>query len=272
MAAGDLIVGPNYPQYEYNGLLMGSGTDFIVEKVTGLLDTPKIRSTDEERQDAWGDFPGQQDYKARHIGFDLKIRADTQQIMEQYIDRIPQVFIARQVPLQFIYQRPFGVKRFLWAKYEDMNFDSSYDVAHNLWAGSVMLKCDDPRKYALAEVIDPAVIAAGQTQAQINVTNNGSINGFPVLEIIGPCTNPRVQNQQYSNKKLQVNVTVAAGQTLMIDTKSMTVALNGVDYTDYLSNDSQWWFLIPAINQLTYSRDDSGAQSTCNVHHRDTWI
>jgi phage-related protein len=69
-----------------------------------------------------------------------------------------------------------------------------------------------------------------------------------------------------------VNLTVNAGQTLMIDVKSQTVALNGVDYSNYLSNDSNWWFLKPGVNQLTYTRDDAGGPSTCNVHHRDTWV
>lgn len=274
MAAGDLIVGPTYPQYEYNGFLFGSATDIMVEKVKGLLDNPDLKTTDEERAvgAGWGDFPGLQDYKARYVTFNVVVLASSIAAMENYVEQIPAIFIARSIPLQFVWQRTGKSKRFLWAKPSKTDFDSDYDLAKRKWTGSVMLKCDDPRKYSLQEFIDPLIIPNGATTVNGNVVNNGSTDAFPILEILGPCTNPRVQNMQDQGHFLRVNLTVNAGQTLMIDVRSQTVALNGADYSNYLSNDSNWWFLKPGVNQLAYTRDDAGGASTCNVHHRDTWV
>src|SRR5437879_4719432 len=120
MAVGDLITGvPGLPQYEFNGILLGSGTNFLVEKAQGLLGFPDLNSTDIDRQDAWGSFPGRNLYKERHITFDVHIVNELGTI-ETDIQNLAKAFVIQEAwtppaPIQFVYQRKGGVKRFLWA-------------------------------------------------------------------------------------------------------------------------------------------------------------
>jgi hypothetical protein len=272
MAVGDLITGnPGLPQYEWLGQLMGSGTDWVVEKVKGLIDLPDVKSGDVERDigAGWGDFPGVVEYKARYIEFDLKIRADTVAGIEGYINTAKSIFLATKMG-QLVYQRPNGSKLYAWARPDKMDFESSYDVAHRLYVGSVRLKCANPRIYALAEVVTTLTIPNTLNTITGNVTNNGTVDASPILEIDYPCTNPRIINAADANRSIKIDVVLTAGQTLVIDTKNMVATIAGSIVAT--RSDNQWWHLKPGVNSITYNRSGGGASSPMRVRVHDTYM
>lgn len=277
MAVGDLILGPSFPQYEFNSLLFGSGTDLIVVGAKGLLGTSETKNTDAERQDAWGDFPGTRGYKARYITFDITALSESRDTIEDYVDLLPQIFQVddtpgQQQPRQLVYQRTVAQgKRFLWATVEKCDFDSNSDVAHGLLAGSVMLKCNDPRKYSLIQLQTNVTIPNGQNNVNAMVATNGGIRSAPLINISGPCTNPRIQNQQDSNKTIKIDIVIPSGHTLNLDFRSRTVMMDGVDMYGYVRSDNQWWKLAPGNNSITFTRSDSGAPSTAAFFVNDVW-
>jgi hypothetical protein len=198
MPAGDLIVGPTYPQYEYNQFLFGSGTDIIVEKVKGLLDTPELKSTDEQRAvgAGWGDFPGLRDYKARFITFNVIVLGLSVAAMEDYVEQIPAVFITRSIPLQFVWQRTGKSKLFTVGQAREDGFRLRLRPGQ-----AEVVRIDHAQVRRSPEVFAPRVHRSVDhsecgTTINGNVVNNGSTEAFPVLEILGPCINPRVQNTQ----------------------------------------------------------------------------
>lgn len=275
MAAGDLIVGATYPQYEWwnsdtDRLLMGSGTDWIVEKVTGLLGMPDIRSTDIERQGTHGDYPGRNYYRARKVGIDLAIRSDVTATFEGYLDAIKARFITRDVPGKLSYMRTGGSKRFLWAVVNRVDFDSDFDVAKRILRGSVEFKCADPRIYSIAEAATAVTISGTGTTATQTVSNAGTADSAPWLSISGPAVNPRIKNAQDNNREIKIDLSLSAGQTLIIDLKSMTATISGV--IQPFRSDNQFWVLKPGNNSITYSRASGASGSTCTVNERDAWM
>lgn len=270
MAAGDLITG-NF-QYEFNGILFGSGTSYITSKVTGLLAPPGLRSNDKDRQDAHGAFPGRRLYSKRRIEFDISIDGTPANI-DALLQSLITAFTITDLPQQFVYQRPNGFgKRFAWCFVDDSDFDSTYDVANGLAVGSVALVAHDPRIYSLAETSTLVTIALSANTATANVTNTGKFDTAPILEIPGPATNPRVVNNTDNGKTLRVDVVLTAGQTLIVDMKARSVILNGVDRFDVVRTDNQWWKLKPGVNSITYNRTGGGAASSLNVRHRNAWV
>lgn len=273
MAAGDLIT-TNY-QYEFNGLLWGAKTKIKAKRVTGLLGAPGIRSTDQPRQGAWGEFPGLDLYTARTPAFDLYTDAAAGTETEALIDAVVEAFTIKEgiVLDQFVMQRPDGRgKRFLWARARRVDFDSMFETSMGLCLGSVELKAYDPRYYSLVEFTDAVTIANATLSHTTNITNNGKVSVAPVLEIHGPATNPVVANLADDNKQTKFTIVLAAGDVLVADARNHTVQLNGVDSFASLSADSQWWRLRPGVNAVTYSRNAAVAPATTNVKHRDAWI
>lgn len=276
MAVGDLIVA-DY-QYEYNGLLMGSGTPYQLQKITGLLTPPPVRTTDRPRDDAHGDFPGADTYDARYVSYDVWLdesvdpgleaeQAVANLVVAHQIDR-------KQLPHEWVFQRPNGLgKRYCWAKPRNVDFEANYNFTRGICLGSAQVKANDPRYYSLAEMTVPIVIANTAVTQAGNIVYDGKIDGAPRFEINGPATNPMIQNQDDDSRALRLNGTIPAGQTLVIDVKRRTYIMGGMDVRrTFERSDSQWWHLVPGLNRLTYTRTDASAASTLNVVYRKAWM
>lgn len=273
MAAGDLIT-KDY-QYEFRGMLIGSGTGLIIKRVKGMLHPPAIEAQDRKRQDAHGTLPGRVTYSDRRIEFDIAIDSVGGLPVESTLQQLFRAYALNEKGGldQFVFQRPNGFgKRFCWARLDDSDFESDFEVAHGLSLGSVALLANDPRYYSLEEFTDNLTIINGNVNGAATVVNNGSVGSAPVLEIDGPATNPRITNLDDDNRQLKLDLTIAAGQTLIVDAKGRTVSLAGANYYRYMRVDSQWWKLQPGDNHLTYSRTDNGAGSTIRVRHRGAWM
>lgn len=105
----------------------------------------------------------------------------------------------------------------------------------------------------------------------VTATNAGNFATGAVLTITGPVTNPRIENMT-SGETLAVTLVVADGATLVIDTASRTVLLNGTaSRYSTLTVDSRWWDLAPGANQIRYAADVATA-STLSIAHRSAWI
>lgn len=270
MSAGDLVVGPTYPQYEFNGLLFGSTTRWIVSKFTGLLGSADLRTTDQERQGADGDFTGQNYYKSKRPAVDLIGYSDTGDIEDQ-IDLFRQTFIVSDIPMQLVYRRKSTKpKFFMWAIVEKTNLDSDSDSGHGLIRPTVQWKCADPLTYALVESSVTITDGIGVASNSATVTNGGTRPTAALINIVGPCVNPRLTNAQDASKQIKIDVTVASGHTLVIDIASETITMDGTVYPPRADN--QWWKLVPGGNTITFSRTGTGASTAATVLYHDAWM
>jgi phage-related protein len=273
VAVGDLVVA-NY-QYEYNGLLMGSLTSYVVEGIEGLWDLPDIRTADQERLDWHGDNPGEDLIAPRRKVITIKAYADTQTQMETNLALLAKTFRQRNNQLPFVWQRPGQAKKFVNARPRRRQFPTSYEMAHGLAAGSVELYCPDPTIYALANSTATVVLASGAAGASTTTaTNGGDFEVWPTLTITGAGTNPRISNQQDSNRQVRIDVSMGAGDTLVINThpNARTATLNGVDRYDLVRNDNQWWMLQSGANTIGFSRTGTAGSQTLTVVWNDGWM
>lgn len=150
----------------------------------------------------------------------------------------------------------------------------------------------DPRRYSM--VLESSTVAASATAGvggfafdmafdidfgvasptgQLLVENNGNMDTWPVLTITGPGTNPSIFNAS-TNQTITFGYTLAAGETLVVDTLNRTVKLNGVtdrySALDFLN--TEWWPLIPGINDIRLIFASYSAGATLNVAWRHAWL
>lgn len=280
MAIGDLVTA-NF-MYEINGIVIGSGTDFITSKVEGLLAKSTIKTTDFDRMDAWGEYPGRDMYQGRKITFTVDVLglpdpAAVNPIQTNYDNLMKAIAVPDVAPpapaFQMVFQRAWVVagKRYAWARPGKSAVTSDSDFVLGHFQVVFELKCNDPRYYSLTEITDAYTIANTTNQISGVTTNSGDTAALPIIDINGPATNPIVANANDGNKSLAVTVTLAAGDLLEIDMRLRSIKKNGVDISGSMTTSSQFWKLQPGANAITYQRTDSGASSLMNLRHRHTW-
>lgn len=120
----------------------------------------------------------------------------------------------------------------------------------------------------------PFVFGSGGIGGLLTVVNSGLFEMRPVLVITGPCVNPAVTNLSITGApSVGVNITMAAGDTLVIDldwqSAIYTVAgsTQGSSRRSSLTNGSTWWNLpsgTASTVQFT-SQDTSPTTGTLSV-------
>ncbi len=277
MPAGDLVVS-NY-QYEYRNLLMGAGTQYLVESIEGLYSTPDIKDFSMDRDDKDGSSIGRLLYGPRHITMQVQVLSAEglsglarQQDYEAKMLALQAAF-ARVAGVQpFVFLRPGRVKTFVNARCTRREVPIDYHGAVGYQKAVLELTAPDPLLYSMNYATTPITIAGGASTNSGTVTNAGNYPSRPVLSIAGPTVNPRIANAGDGNRSIKIDMTVNAGQTLVIDIAARTVLLDGVDNYDKVRSDNQWWQLAAGAQTISYSRTGTSGSSTLSVLAYDTWI
>lgn len=279
---GDLIFDPY--QYEFRGLLFGSRTSYMTEKVTGLHAMPGITDVDVARGAEHGSFPSLLLMTKRIVQFDMKILGRPGADIEQKLAIARRTF---QVPRKrystimepFVFWRPGEPKKALYVRCTKRDFPSDYDTAHGLSAGSVELTAPYPIISGLDVKNASWNLGIGVVTANQIITNEGDyVDGAnPVVTITGPWTNPRIQNATDDGRTLRFDIVLAAGDALRLSAATMKaelrVGLGGawVDAYSYVRSDNQWWAVLPGANTIVASRTNSAAQGTVTVAWQDAY-
>lgn len=106
----------------------------------------------------------------------------------------------------------------------------------------------------------------------VAVNNEGNDNSYPVVTITGACKNPVIENVTLG-LKVEVNVTVGAGETLVIDFKNKTVKQNGVNvYKSFNFANSEWWWIKPGSNTIKYTVESGETATQAKIEYRNAWL
>lgn len=126
----------------------------------------------------------------------------------------------------------------------------------------------------------PAAFPAffGVAGSSMEIINSGDISTPIQVEIPGPCTNPSIENLT-TNETIELTLTVASGETVLIDTtygglycrlrSSAGVESNAMQY---LSEDSVFWQIVPGVNIVTYTAASGSGLVTVKCPSRYTGI
>lgn len=106
----------------------------------------------------------------------------------------------------------------------------------------------------------------------INPANDGDFPFEPTFRINGPVTNPRITHQDL-DRKLEFNITIADGSYLEVNVRDAEVLLNGTaSRYGTLTNDSEWFPIMPGTNSLYYGASAFEAGSSLVVTWRDGFL
>ncbi len=273
-------------QVYYNGLIMGVGTSYAIEQLTGLAG-PKFRNQDQPRARDLGSFLGFDTYGSRTFGLDLIIVADGTNSLQQLMLNVAQAFsVQPSQELPFSFKLPTLPQMVIMArpKRREYPINMSYSV-NFVGKPTIELEATDPNIYGTPTQSVSTGLSTPPSGTNFNITfpmtfgggtlnyllvnNSGNTNVRPIIVFTGPLTNPYINNSSIAgNPKLsftnptQTGYTLNAGDTLTVDTDAHTIvytpsgSTSGSDYRSWLVFGSTWFDLQVGANNLYFGSGD----------------
>jgi len=289
MATGDLITADW--EMELNGLLIGGDTVYSIVSVDGLLDLPAPIVSDVQRLYQEGQYGGIDYLGGRTITVQIEVFTDA-----GFDDAITALVEATTpgtsaTGTATVFQFPGvggGGKRQITSKVRRRATQINKDYYYEVPIFDVQLHAVDPHIYdnsLNSESTDLAATTAGltfnatfdlsfggvPTEGTITAENIGTSHTHPVFTIEGPCDTPRITNETTA-KFLAFDITLGAGDTLVVDEKNRTVILNDQVSRYYtLTSDSTWFTLATGNTQIRYTAA-TFSSSTITVDWRSSWL
>ncbi len=157
----------------------------------------------------------------------------------------------------------------------------------------VQLRAADPRWYSQSEQNSgtaaigssggmpfpmpfPISFGAGIIGGSVAVTNNGSIDTWPRYEIVGPISSPFITNISRGETISLPTLSVAAGQTLVVQTLPggpRSAAVGGTSVAGAIQwSSSIWPRLSPGSNTIQFGGGSTTAATLLTVFSRDAYL
>lgn len=258
--------------FTYGGLTIGGPGSPYKVTVHSAHDTPEVRSSDEERSRRHGLDAGEDLLGGRSIIASITI------VSPHPSEDVWAAFSAALVPgrrgqYPLTIQTPGlanGATVTANARVRRLVMPSDLDMIH-AGVGKAVVEwfATDPRLYGAAlngatvpgeteggvswPISWPLVWGGSASGGQMTLTNLGEFDAPWVATITGPVTNPRIRNQT-TGQEMRVNMTVEAGQTLVIDEDARTILLNGTgNRRSMLAVGSEWFSIVPGANVIQYA-------------------
>ncbi len=291
MAAGDLLTA-DY-QVEYGPASAGvfgqghGGTEFVsIDLWQGI----NIRSSDINRPLDDGEFEGEDYLGGRDIILEFELWANTEaELATRWIEvlrltrrrRNEQPLVARLPGWPddlLVYCRPRRRTGLTVTLETALGYKG---------VGSVEFHATDPRVYGLTlqskgggvavasggldfDISGNFVFGDTGLSGVLDCTNEGIFPTLPVFTIVGPITNPSIENQTIG-KLLSFSGSVLDGETLVIDAMARTILLNGTSSRySWLDDPTEWFTLHVGGNNIVLRGTTSGSP-TITVEYRHAY-
>jgi hypothetical protein len=283
----------NY-QFQYNGLVFGGSTPYVVTSVDGLADLPELRVQDTGRGYNDGAFTGRDFLNGRTMTFTMNIFAGGGKSAQQnwatlQVALTPvQQLNSTNGLLQFQLSQTDSAKR-MTARVRTRVASISPEYTYGFITAQVTFYAPDPRYYdetATSGTITPT-LATGRvynrtynltyTQAVTGagastfaVANTGSAPTSPTVVITGPINNPQITDLTSGNY-LQINGNLSSSDTVTLDMTNNIVLLNGGAARNLLAGGSQW-ITVPSGTTHNLFLSAASATGSATVTYRNAWI
>jgi tail protein len=267
----------------FNGLLFGPGYKVHVGGLQGFEDLPALLTYDVQRSDDDGAYPGTDRLGPRTLVLDFQLIGDSPADYDTLVEAVKAATVRQtaELPL-YLFNSAYLVK------VRPRRRSIAYDAGHRMRVGtaSVEFLATDPRYYgatlhtlttglgvASNGLVFPATFpvsfGSGSSSGSVTATNSGTYPSKPVLTIAGPVVNPIVDNQT-SGQTLSFSLTLASGDSLVIDTDKRSILLNGTaSRRSSLLSGSQFFELAPGSSTIRFRNNgafDAGALLTVAFH------
>jgi hypothetical protein len=279
--------------FAFNNWLFGGpdGGGVQVLAVSGLEDLPAIRAQDLSRGYQDGSMTGRDFFEARTITMQLQIMSDSKGSMFDYLDQLKNNLKPQQsgVGVLNLYLPNRNVQR-VYARVRRRQLQIDPDYTYGRATAVVEFFCPDPRVYNDISQLVSGTTATGVKTREYDRTYDltyptasvgklstftlntaGNYETFPVFTITGACSQPSITNLGTGAQLSFPTVTMAAGDTLTIDSDFKTVLFNGAPSRNLLSTASRWWSLAGSSTTDIGFSSASGVP-TLTVTWRDAFI
>jgi len=273
---------------QYGSLLMGPGLPWYLAASGGLNgweDSPTVDSGTVMRAQQHGAFPGRLLAQSRIITAELVVLS-AQGGMDAVVRQL-----AAATPIDSDTEQPLIIQvddtpRLVWARCTRRSLPVSDTWRLGVGRAVLQFEATDPRRYEIAEqasstglpVSEPGLVwgspevglvwgspevglvwgTPGST-GDLTCTTGGETATYPVIEIQGPVTTPSV-TLDGSGLILEYDLTLAATDTLVIDTWEGTVLLGGqsrIGYATWRSVPESSFVLPPgAVSTISFRSGD----------------
>jgi phage-related protein len=114
----------------------------------------------------------------------------------------------------------------------------------------------------------PLTFGAG-SDSDGSAVNAGNTDAPWTATIVGPVTNPTITLGD-TGEFIEIDGDIPTGSTLVIDSATQSILLNGSPRQSWQTLLSKWWALAPGTNTIRY-RAASGSGS-CTLNWRSAWL
>lgn len=297
MAAGDLITGDG--QIEWDGFLLGSGTAYRWsgddDALTGWEDAPGLDRGSVPRPARHGSWPGRDYAQERIVTWKCLIGSGVVSefgALVSALRRATKISDADEDAPLVISTRG-GETLLAYGKLTERAIPNNKDAGIGRGKGTFQWICTDPRRYSVTEhstdIPQPTAGSgltypltypldfgtAGESGSRL-VENAGDAATSPILTMTGPCTTPSV-TQVATGLRFELDLVLAAGESVVVDTNANTVLLGGVaDRFFSMTADSvpPELFTLPpdATTELAFRAAAYGGGASCLVTWRDAYL
>ena len=272
---------------QWDGLTLGGNSAYQLIEVGGVHNSPDVRTSDADRSRASGQWAGTDLLSGRAITATVEVVASDEPTVGAFTAAMT-VASGPERPLTLQFPGVAGgapvtvgarVRRF------SLPLNRRYLFGHG--TASIEWWATDPRIYALTPtVVDVPVGGSSGLGMQfdatfdlgfggatpsgvVNVTNDGTFPAPWTLAVTGGVTNLRVENVT-TGESLRFTGTPSAGQTLVVDSFSRQVTIDGVSRYSWLDAGSRWFDLQPGVTQLRVAASSGSGVGT--LTYRSAWI
>lgn len=272
-------------QAEVDGLLLGDGTSYVVDRVRGF-GIDQYRIFDRENQASDGGYGGKDLAPIKRLGmtvagFGVSVD-DLAEKMEPHESDDDAYW------LRFRWRGMTDTRRI---KVRPDLFDPQTlpRHGHNVtdWRGPVEWRAVDPRFYADEETVENVAQASSTGGLTFPLTyprtygsggsgvvfleNEGKADTFMVATITGPGGGPRVEHVGLGLQVNMADLTLGSGETVVVDFQARSVLLNGTsDRFNTLTSNSRFFPLKPGLNEIRFATA-TGSTATAELRFRSAW-
>ncbi len=249
MAAGDLITGDG--QLEWGGVLLGSGTAYRWagddDALTGWEDSPGLDRGSVPRPARHGSWSGRDYAQDRVVSWKCMVGSG---IVSEFGELVTTLRRATAISdsdedAPLVIRTRGGETLLAYGKIAQRFMPNNKAAGIGRGTASLQWICSDPRRYSVIEhstaIPQPTAGggldypldypldygAAGESGSRI-ITNAGDARSSPTIAITGPCATPSITLVD-SGLTIELNLAIAASETVLIDTNAGTVTLGGAD-------------------------------------------
>lgn len=273
-----------------SGLVIGAGTNYLVTEVDGF-GVPAVRNGDQPRPSDRGSYFGRDFVGQRMVTLKLTVVGDSP---SEALDNLDALFAAWQLvtpdgsaymPLKF--KVPGRDVRRFHGRPRDGAVDETL-VQGSQIPVTLLFATADPSVFSDVLSSDtvplqnvgtgrtyprtyPLVYGAGAAGGIILAENAGNFRTRPVATIVGPCTNPTIENVT-TGETIAFTITLGSTDTLVVDFDARTVELNGQSRYSSKTTSSVWWELAPGTTEVHFNANAFSLGATLTLEWRSAWM